>query len=139
VQGDSRQARYPAKGTLGGQSIRELVEAGEKTGNVDALFGDFIRHNLSRPQIDAAFRAVLRVSAHGMLQDDLDQAKFGWSHCLTLPQSAFGLSSVTRASQPGSVALTGSSRLTRQCGQRNRPLDVRSMHGLGVTAPLNAM
>jgi len=30
-----------------------------------------------------------------MLQDDLGQAKFGWSHCLNLPQSAFGLSSVT--------------------------------------------
>lgn len=85
----------PAKGTLGGQSIRELVEAGEKTGNVDTLFGDFIRHNLSQPQIDAAFRAVLRVSAHSMLQDDLEQAKFGWSHCLNLPQAAFGLSSVT--------------------------------------------
>jgi len=85
----------PAKGTLGGQSIRELVEAGEKTGNVDTLFGDFIHHDLSQPQIDAAFRAVLRVSAHSMLQHDLEQAKFGWSHCLTLPQSAFGLSSVT--------------------------------------------
>lgn len=85
----------PAKGTLGGQSIRELVEAGERTGNVDTLFGDFIRHDLSQPQIDAAFRAVLRVSAHSMLQDDLEQAKFGWSHCLNLPQSAFGLSSVT--------------------------------------------
>ena len=85
----------PTKGTLGGESIRELVEAGERTGNVDTLFGDFIRHDLSRPQIDAAFRAVLRVSAHSMLQHDLEQAKFGWSHCLTLPQSAFGLSSVT--------------------------------------------
>jgi len=85
----------PAKGTLGGQSIRELVEAGEKTGNVDTLFADFIHHDLSQPQIDAAFRAVLRVSAHSMLQHDLEQAKFGWSHCLTLPQSAFGLSSVT--------------------------------------------
>jgi hypothetical protein len=86
----------PAKGTLGGQSIRELVEAGEKTGNIDTLFGDFIRHDLSQPQIDAAFRAVLRVSAHSMLQHDLEQAKFGWSHCLNLPQAALGLSSVTR-------------------------------------------
>jgi hypothetical protein len=85
----------PAKGTLGGQSIRELVEAGEKTGNVESLFGDFIGHDLSQPQIDAAFRAVLQVSAHSMLQHDLEQAKFGWSHCLNLPQSAFGLSSLT--------------------------------------------
>ena len=85
----------PAKGTMVGESIRELIEAGERTGNVDTLFGDFIRHDLSHPQIDAAFRAVLRVSAHSMLQHDLEQAKFGWSHCLTLPQSAWGLSSVT--------------------------------------------
>ena len=85
----------PAKGILGGQSIRELVEAGEKTGNADTLFGNFIRHDLSHPQIDAAFRAVLHASAHCMLQHDLEQAKFGWSHCLTLPQSALGLSSVT--------------------------------------------
>jgi hypothetical protein len=94
----------PAKGTLGGQGIRELVEAGEKTGNVDTLFGDFIRHDLSQPQIDAAFRAVLRVSAHSMLQDDLEQAKFGWSHCLNLPQSAFGLSSVTTNPKPALAA-----------------------------------
>ena len=85
----------PAKGTLGGQSIRELVEAGEKTGNVDTLFGNFIRHDLSHPQIDAAFRAVLQVTAHSMLQHGPEQAKLGWSHCLTLPQAAFGLSSVT--------------------------------------------
>jgi len=85
----------PAKGIPVGESIRALVEAGEKTGNADRLFGEIIRHDLSRPQIDAAFRAVLRVSAHSMLQHDVEHAKFGWSHCLTLPQSAFGLSSVT--------------------------------------------
>lgn len=44
--------------------------------------------------MDAAFRAVLRVCAHSMLQDDLDHAKFGWSHCLTLPQAACGLSAL---------------------------------------------
>ena len=84
----------PPKGTLGSQSIRGLVEAGEKTGNANALFGDFIRHDLSRAQIDAAFRAVLRACAHSMLQDDIQQAKYGWTHCLTLPQSACGLSSL---------------------------------------------
>jgi hypothetical protein len=86
----------PAKGVLGGESIRELVEAGEATGNVDTLFGDFIHHDISQLQIDAAFRAVLRISAHSMLQHDVEHAKFGWSHCLTLPQAAFGLSTVTR-------------------------------------------
>jgi len=32
-----------------------------------------------------------------MLQDDLEQAKFGWSHCLNLPLSEFGLSSAAIA------------------------------------------
>jgi len=40
----------PANGILGGQSIRELVEAGEKTGNVDTLFGDFMSR--SQPTAD---------------------------------------------------------------------------------------
>jgi hypothetical protein len=84
----------PPKGKLAGQSIRSLVEAGEATGNADALFGEFIRHDLNRGQIDAAFRAVLRVCAHNMLQDDIQQAKYGWTHSLTLPQSACGLSSL---------------------------------------------
>ena len=83
----------PAKGILTGDSIRALLEAAEKTGDVDRLFGDFIRRDLSPLQINAAFRAVLRVAAHSMLQDDVAQAKFGWTHCLTLPQAAFGLSS----------------------------------------------
>jgi hypothetical protein len=44
--------------------------------------------------MDAAFRAVLRVCAYSMLQDDIRQAVFGRSHCLTLPQAACGLSSL---------------------------------------------
>jgi hypothetical protein len=84
----------PPKGKLTDLSIRSVIGAGEATGNADAPFGDFIRHDLTGAQIDAAFRAVLRVCAHSMLQDDLNQAKFGWTHCLTLPQSACGLASL---------------------------------------------
>ncbi len=84
----------PPKGQLGNQSIRSIIQAGEATGNADRLFGDFIRQDLSRAQIDAAFRAILRVCARSMLQDDVKQAKFGWTHCLTLPQSACGLASL---------------------------------------------
>ncbi len=84
----------PERSKLPGSGMQTLFEAGEKTGNADALFGDFIRHDLTNEQIDAAFRAVLRVCAHSMLQDDQQDAKFGWSHCLTLPQAACGLSSL---------------------------------------------
>lgn len=40
----------PAKGIPVGESIRALVEAGEKTGNVDTLFGEFIRHDPANPR-----------------------------------------------------------------------------------------
>lgn len=74
--------------------IRGLMEAAESTGNADRYFGDLIRSELSEEQMDAAFRAIMRVSAHAMLQDDEDNAKFGWSHCFTLPQADCGLSSL---------------------------------------------
>jgi hypothetical protein len=85
---------HPPRGRQSNQSVRSVIQAGEATGNADRLFGDFIRHDLDRAQIDAAFRAVLRVCARSMLQDDIKQAKFGWTHCLTLPQSACGLASL---------------------------------------------
>lgn len=84
----------PPKGKLGGTGMFGLISGGEATGNADTLFGDFIRHDLTDEQIDAAFRAVLRACAHNMLQHDPTHAKFGWSHCLTLPQAACGLSSL---------------------------------------------
>ena len=87
---------------LGG--IRGLMEAAESAGAADRLFGDFIRRDLSAEQIDAGFRAALRASAHAMLQDDAGIAKFGWSHCLTLPQAAFGLSSLGQERKLGLAA-----------------------------------
>lgn len=83
----------PRKTTAGLPGMKGLFNAGEATGNADTLFGDFITHDLSNEQIDAAFRASLRICAHNMLQHKPNFAKFGWSHCLTLPQAAFGLSS----------------------------------------------
>jgi hypothetical protein len=83
----------PPRGKKAWGSMQTLITAGEATGNPNNLFGDFIRCDLTHEQIDAAFRAVLRVCAHNMLQHDTQYAKFGWSHCLTLPQAACGLSS----------------------------------------------
>jgi hypothetical protein len=88
-----RKLTAPRRGKQAYGSMRTLISAGEATGNADALFGDFIRGDLTAEQIDAAFRAVLRTCAHSMLQHDASFAKFGWSHCLTLPQAACGLSS----------------------------------------------
>jgi len=46
----------------------------------------------------AAGAAILRVAAVSMLQDDVAFAPYGWSHCLTLPQSVLGI--VTWLSDP---------------------------------------
>lgn len=94
----------PPKGKSGGTGMHGLISAGEATGNPDALFGDFIRRDLTEAQIDAAFRAVLRACAHSMLQHNTTHAKFGWSHCLTLPQAACGLSSLNMQRKLGLAA-----------------------------------
>lgn len=84
----------PTRGKQAYGSMNTLVSAGEATGNPDRLFGEFIKYDLTNEQMDAAFRAILRICAHNMLQHDRQFAKFGWSHCLTLPQAACGLSSL---------------------------------------------
>jgi hypothetical protein len=84
--------KAPKRGKESYGSMRALVTAGEATGNADSLFADFVQHELTHDQIDGAFRGILRTCAHNMLQHDEKYAKFGWSHCLTLPQAACGLS-----------------------------------------------
>ena len=46
--------------------------------------------------LQSARRSLLRVAAWSMLQDDPDQAPYGWSHCLTMPQAALGIASDAR-------------------------------------------
>jgi len=43
------------------------------------------------PDLAGAGTAMLRVAAMSMLQDDVAFAPYGWSHCLTLPQSVLGI------------------------------------------------
>jgi len=99
-----------------------LITAGEATGNADRLFGDFIRCDLTNEQIDAAFRASLRVCAHSMLQHNAEFAKFGWSHCLTLPQAACGLSSLN-IDRKLALAATLVWTTSYRCVMSNRDLD----------------
>jgi hypothetical protein len=50
----------------------------------------------SRFDSDAATRAMLRVAAWSMLQDDPAYAPYGWTHCLTLAQAAAGVAPFAR-------------------------------------------
>lgn len=40
--------------------------------------------------VDAAARAILRIAALSMLQDNPDSAPYGWTHALTMPLGLFG-------------------------------------------------
>jgi hypothetical protein len=44
----------------------------------------------------AAARAIVRVAAWSMLQDNPAHAPYGWTHCLTLAQAAAGLAAATQ-------------------------------------------
>lgn len=87
-----------------GNGLRELLLAGERGGHAASRFGDLLQGAMSDDQIEAAFRGLLRASARSMLQDDVREAKFGWTHCLTLPQAACGLASLHAASKLGLTA-----------------------------------
>ena len=121
----SAKLANPPKGRVGSQSIRTVIQAGESTGNAESLFGDLIRHDLSRAQLEAAFRAILRVAARSMLQDELRQAKFGWTHCLTLPQSACGLASLSNDPKRGAGRGPGVDH-----GLPQRTLEARARPGM---------
>ena len=79
---------------MGHTNIRSLVQDGEATGNADGLFGDLIKHDLDRARSVPHSVRCSASAARSMLQDDVNQDKFGWTHCLTLPQSACGLASL---------------------------------------------
>ncbi len=61
IEKEISQTAHPPKGVLGSQSIRGLVEAGEKTGNADVLSGDFIRHDLSQRRSTPRFVSKVRL------------------------------------------------------------------------------
>lgn len=117
-----RKLTQPPKVVSPSRSIMSQLMATEAAGHVESMFGDLISHDLTDEQIDAAFRAVLRVSAHSMLQDDLGHAKFGWSHGLTLPQAACGLSSFN-INRKLALASTLVWITSRRCISGNVPLD----------------
>lgn len=112
----------PAKVVASSRSMMGQLTATEEAGRVNEMFGELMQYELTNEQIDAAFRAVMRVSAHSMLQDDLGQAKFGWSHGLTMPQAAFGLSSFN-INRKLALASTLVWITSRRCISGSVPLD----------------
>jgi hypothetical protein len=75
-------ARTPRLGVPGSDFIFPLVHQVDANGVARDLIGTTLPADISR-----ATRAILRVGARSMLQDDPAFAPYGWTHCLTLPQA----------------------------------------------------
>ena len=93
----------PDPGDPGSTFVWPTVAAVEDGGLAADLLGDATR-GLGVPE---ARRALLRVAAHAMLQDDPDHAPYGWTHALTLAQGALALAPwVARPEDAVAVAAT---------------------------------
>jgi hypothetical protein len=79
-------ARTPRLGLPGSDFIFPTVHQVDAGGQAH----DVIAASLP-PDLTAAGNAILRVAATSMIQDDAAFAPYGWSHCLTLPQSVLGI------------------------------------------------
>ena len=79
--------RPPSPGPLDSNFIFPTMSLVEQSGLASRLLAGPTRSIGLR----SARRSLLRVAAWSMLQDDPDQAPYGWTHCLTLPQAALGI------------------------------------------------
>jgi hypothetical protein len=79
-------ARTPRLGLPGSDFIFPTVHQVDSGGLARAVIEASLPSDLA-----TARAAVLRVAAASMLQDDVAFAPYGWSHCLTLPQSVLGI------------------------------------------------
>ena len=79
-------AETPRLGLPGSDFIFPIVHQVDQGG----LARELLERTLPADIREAA-TATLRVAAHSMLQDDVEFAPYGWTHCLTLPHAIFEL------------------------------------------------
>jgi hypothetical protein len=85
-------AHTPRLGLPGSDFVFPTVHQVDIEGRARRVIGDALPSAFP----DAA-NAIVRAAAHSMLQDDPAFAPYGWSHCLTLPQSVLGLARYSTA------------------------------------------
>lgn len=84
----------PIVGVPGSAFIHPLMMQVDDSGLAASLLGDVVGD-----YSDEAARALLRVAARSMLAERCDHARYGWTHCLTMPQALLGLA--RRSARPG--------------------------------------
>lgn len=85
-----RLAAPRSPGPLGSDFIYPTMSLTEGSG----LSAEVLEDPLRGLGVPDARRALLRVAAHSMLQDDADAAPYGWSHCLTMPQAVLAVTAL---------------------------------------------
>ena len=81
----------PQLGRPGSDFIHPLMTQAEESGEAERLLGPVLA---DRYDVRSALRTVTRVAAWSMLHDDQNQAPYGWTHALTMPQAVFSLAGV---------------------------------------------
>jgi hypothetical protein len=76
----------PSLGVPGSTFIYPIMRQVEESGLATQLLAESLRSTAA----DAG-RDLCRIAAWSMLQEPVDHAPYGWTHCLTLSQSAVGL------------------------------------------------
>lgn len=82
----ARLATTPILGPPENTFIHPLMMHVDRSGLASSQLSDMIGS-----YTDAGARTVLRTSARSMLYENCDHAKYGWTHCLTMPQALLGL------------------------------------------------
>lgn len=107
----------PTKSTF----IHPMMEAVDTSGLAKHLLGDTVGHFDRR-----AAASILRVAAMSMIQDTPDEAPYGWTHCLTIPQGVLEIAHATpRPDIALAVAATHVAAMRASMGQTvlsDRPL-----------------
>lgn len=82
----------PSAGDPGSNFIYPTMHLVERSGLAAELLGEPTRVL----DVAAARRALARIAAWSMLQDDPAHAPYGWSHTLTMPQATLGVAHACR-------------------------------------------
>ncbi len=96
--------------------VHPLMMQVDQTGIAADLLGPVLG-----PRTVEAERVVLRTAAHSMLTGDPAGAKYGWTHCLTLPQALLDVTSGTDLADVG-LALAATEVLAFRASFDNPPL-----------------
>lgn len=83
----------PRLGVPGSDFIFPIMHQVDSTGVAADVISPLLG---SGTDLAASARAIARVAALSMLQDDPAHAPYGWTHCLTLAQAAAGLAAATK-------------------------------------------